>query len=237
MARFRVVLVRPEHGANVGASARLVRNTGAEGLDLVDPGDWRTVECWRTAWGAQEVLESARVLPDLSSALEGASLAVALSGRRGSGPPSIDVRDAARAVASLSRDEAAALVFGPETSGLTNEELACCGACARIPVDPGQPSLNLSHAVAIAAYEVHRAVAPPPSGDPRLATHDEKERLLALLREGLLAVGGLPTLRADGAFREWRALIQRTGLTPRELRLLEHMARKMSRAGGRSEGG
>jgi tRNA/rRNA methyltransferase len=237
MARLRIVLVRPEHGANVGASARLVRNTGAEGLDLVNPGDWRTVECWRTAWGAPEVLESARVFSDLPSALEGTSLSVALSGRRESGSPSIDVREAARGIASLSSDETAALVFGPETSGLTTEELSCCGTRARIPVDPEQPSLNLSHAVAIAAYEVHRATASARSLGPRLATHDEKERLLGLLREGLVAVGGLPTLRADGAFREWRALIQRTGLTPRELKLLEHMARRMSQAGGRSEGG
>jgi TrmH family RNA methyltransferase len=237
MPRFRIVLVRPEHGANVGACARLVRNTGAEGLDLVDPGDWRTVECWRTAWGAQDVLETARVHPDLPSALKGASLGIALSGRRGVGSPSVDVRDAARAVASLASGETAALVFGPETSGLRIEELACCGTCARIPVDPGQPSLNLSHAVAIAAYEVHRAIAPPRPGGPRLATHEEKERLLGLLREGLLSIGGLPRLRAEGAFREWRALVQRATLTPRELKLLEHMARKMSRAGGQPRGG
>ena len=82
MARVRVVLVRPENAANVGACARVVRNAGAEGLDLVDPGDWRTVECWRTAWGAHEVLEEARVFPDLASALGGVALAVALSGRR-----------------------------------------------------------------------------------------------------------------------------------------------------------
>ena len=48
----RVVLVRPETPQRRGA-ARVVRNTGLAGLDLVDPGDWRTVECWRTAWGAR----------------------------------------------------------------------------------------------------------------------------------------------------------------------------------------
>jgi len=52
MARVRIVLVRPESAANIGACARVSRNSGAEGLDLVAaPGDWRTVECWRTAWG------------------------------------------------------------------------------------------------------------------------------------------------------------------------------------------
>ena len=80
MARVRVVLVRPETSANVGACARVVRNTGASGLDLVEPSDFRTVECWRTAWGAHEVLEEARVFDQLDAALAGVSLAVALHG-------------------------------------------------------------------------------------------------------------------------------------------------------------
>ncbi len=73
MARVRVVLVRPELPANVGACARVVRNAGLAGLDLVAPGDWRTVDCWRTAWGAQDVLEEARSFDDLAGALSDAS--------------------------------------------------------------------------------------------------------------------------------------------------------------------
>ena len=65
---------------------------------------------------------------------------------------------------------------------------------------------------------------------PRRATHEEKEALVALLREGLLAIGALPALNTDGYFREWRAIFSRADLTPKELRLLEHMARKMARA-------
>ena len=157
MARVRFVLVRPETSANVGACARVARNTGAAGLDLVAPGDWRTVDCWRTAWGAHELLEEARVFGDLGSALAGATMSVALTGRRPDGPPVADVRDAAGAIAGLGRDDTAALVFGPETTGLTNDEIALCGRRATIPAHPAQPSFNLSHAVAIAAYEVFRA--------------------------------------------------------------------------------
>jgi tRNA/rRNA methyltransferase len=235
MARVRVVLVRPENAANIGACARLVRNSGADGLDLVAPGDWRTVECWRTAWGAQDVLEGVRVFPDLVSALEGVALPVALSGRRSVGGPLVDIREAAEFIGALGEDEESRLVFGPETNGLTNEDIACCGRAATIPSDPGQPSYNLSHAVAIAAYEVHRAGATgrPRAPAPRRATHDEKERLLALLREGLLALGALPRVNAEGHARDWLALVQRVDLSPRELKLLEHLARKMVQAGGR----
>jgi tRNA/rRNA methyltransferase len=228
MARVRVVLVRPESPANVGASARVVRNTGGDGLDLVEPGDWRTVECWRTAWGAQDVLESARVFADLATALRGTVLSVALSARRGPGAAAVDIREAAQEMASLGRGETAALVLGPETSGLTNEELALCARRAHIPSHSAQPSFNLSHAVAIAAYEVHRALHRRPGEGPRRATHEEKERLLALLREGLLTIGALPRANTEGRFRDWRALVHRADVTPRELKLLEHMARRMT---------
>ena len=231
MPRVRVVLVRPETAANVGACARVLRNTGATGLDLVRPGDWRSLECWRSAWGAHELLEQARVFDDLAAALTGAGLAVAFTGRRrAGGPPLDDVRSAAAAVAALGREETAALVFGPETSGLSNAELALCGRAATIPAHPEQPSYNLSHAVAIAAYEMHRAVRRHSGSLPRRATHDEKQRLLGLLRDGLRAIDALPPRSETSSLAAWRALVQRTDLTAHELKLLEHMARKMAAA-------
>jgi tRNA/rRNA methyltransferase len=231
LGRVEVVLVRPESPTNVGAAARVVRNTGLDGLVLVAPGDWRTVECWRTAWGAHEVLEQARVSPDLAAAVGGASYVVALSGRRPAGTPVLDVRDMAGEVARLGAGETAALVFGPETAGLGEDELAFCGRRILIPAGSAQPSLNLSHAVMVVAYEVFRAARPPASA-PRRSTHAEKESMLALLREGLRAIEALPAANADGYFQEWRALFQRADLTPKEVRLLEHMARKMKGSGG-----
>jgi tRNA/rRNA methyltransferase len=229
--RFRLVLVRPETAANVGACARVARNTGVAGLDLVQPGDWRTVECWRSAWGAHELLEQARVLPTLAAALDGAAFVAAFSGRRrAGGPPPEDVRAVAEAVSALGRDETAALVFGPETSGLANDELALCGRVATIPAHPDQPSYNLSHAVAIAAYEVHRSSRRPAGPPPRRATHGEKERLLGLMREGLRAIEALPPRREESSFAAWRALVHRCDFGVRELALLEHAARKMAAA-------
>ena len=230
MTRVRVVLVRPESPANIGAAARVVRNAGLDGLDLVSPGDWRTVECWRTAWGAQEVLEQARVFATLAEALASSRWVAALTRQPPSGTPHLDVRAMAQELSGISRQDDAALVFGPETSGLTHQELALCGRCASIPTHPAQPSLNLSHAVAITAYEVLRAGFKGTEA-PRLVSHEEKQRLLALLRDGLLAIEALPPANSEGYFDDWRALIQRIDLTPRELRLLEHMARKMAARG------
>jgi tRNA/rRNA methyltransferase len=223
-----VVLVRPEAPVNIGASARALRSAGISGLDLVAPGDWRTVECWRTAWGAHDLLETARVFDELRSALAGSSYAAAFSGKAARGTAVCDVREAASAVGALGDDDTAALVFGPETTGLTLEEISLCGRRVLIPADPAQPSLNLSHAVMIGVYEVFRAARRPLPASRR-ATHDEKERLLALLEKGLSSVDALPRINRGRYFREWRALFQRVDLTPKEVRLLEHMARKMAR--------
>src|SRR5215831_4122007 len=121
-----VVLVRPESPANVGAVARVVRNTGLDGLRLVAPGDWRTVECWRTAWGSQDVLEQALVFDSVPEAIADAHAAFAFTGRRDPGKALLDVREAAVETAARAA-ETACLVFGPETSGLTQDEMAACG--------------------------------------------------------------------------------------------------------------
>ncbi len=205
-----------------------MRNTGLAGLDLVSPGDWRTVECWRLAWGAHDVLEQARVFDSLAAAVAEASFVAGLSGRRDAGVPVSDVRDVGQEIAALPDGERVALVFGPEASGLTLEELAGCGRRVRIPSHPDQPSLNLSHAVMVVAYEVFRASRRPVAG-ARRATHEEREHMLGLLREGLTALEALPRVNSDGYFAEWRALFLRADLTPKEVRLLEHMARKMKR--------
>jgi TrmH family RNA methyltransferase len=225
----RAVLVRPTSPANVGAAARAVRNTGLQGLDLVAPGDWRTVECWRTAWRAQDVLEQARVFDTVQASVAEATYVVGLSGRPPAGAPALEVRDMALEVAALGPHDRVALVFGPETSGLDDVELGMCGRRAFIPSHPAQPSLNLSHAVMIVAYEIYRAGRRPPA-QARRASAAEKEALLGLWREGLQAIEALSPRDAESDFEAWRTLIHRADLTPREVHLLEHAARKMSRA-------
>lgn len=227
--RVHVVLVRPDNPANIGAVARVVRNTGLAGLRLVAPEDWRSLECWRSAWKAHDVLEAVQTFEALAPALAPATYTVAFSGRRERGTPTLDVRAVAAEVATLGTEDDACLVFGPEGSGLTLEELASCGRRASIPSHPAQPSFNLSHAVLLAAYEIMRAVALPTGPDGLLATHAQKEDLLQLLRPGLDLLGALPPARPDPAFRRWRTFVQRLDLTLGELGLLENLARRLSR--------
>jgi tRNA/rRNA methyltransferase len=223
---IRVVLVRPEQAANIGAVARVIRNTGLSGLDLVAPSPWRTVECWRTAWGATGVLERAREFSDLRRALADSNWSVGFS-RRMAGALVGDVRESAMTIATLPRDANVSLVFGPETSGLSDEDLALVGRRAAIPSHPDQPSFNLSHAVLIAAYEVFRAGVRQPDG-ARRASHAEKEAFLELLGLGLDALRGVSPARREGYLRVWRTFLHRSDLSPKELRALNHLARRMA---------
>jgi len=142
----------------------------------------------------------------------------------------MDVREAAAAIGGLGRAAVASLVFGPETNGLTNAEIACCG-----PAPPSRPIraavLQPLHAVAIAAYEVFRASGAEPrrpgSGHPR-----PEGAPAGSAAGGFLAIEALP--RSDRRhLRRLAALVQRSDLTAKDLKLLEHVARKMTRAAGR----
>lgn len=228
---IHVVLVRPETAANVGRVARAMRNTGLAELRLVQPGDWRTLECWRSAWGAQDVLEAARVFDDLTSAVADCHVTLALSGREDLDPPAIDVRLAAAHLALFEPTQIQALVFGPETAGLTLAEIALCGRRARIPAHAAQPSLNLAQAVMVTAYEVFRArldaahVEPEPAA--ALATHAEKNVALEVWRSALMELHALPQRDPERVFRHWRAFLHAREFTPRDLRRLLHIARKI----------
>jgi tRNA C32,U32 (ribose-2'-O)-methylase TrmJ len=195
----------------------------------VEPGDWRTIECWRAAWGAHEILEQAQVVDSVEAAVAEAGYVAAFSGHRHGPSLPTDVREAAAEIAALDEIETAALVFGPETAGLQHREIAACGRRILIPSHPAQPSLNLSHAVMVAGYEILRARKPPRPA-PRRATHQEKGAMLRLLRPGLLKIRALPEKNTDSFYPDWEAMFSRADLTPKEVRLLEHLARKMMAA-------
>ena len=107
------------------------------------------------------MLEASKSYATLAQALEGVTYAWAMTGYdREFGAPLTPMRQAASETASrLSALEGSiAFVFGTERSGLTNEEVCLCQGCAAIPADPVSPSLNLSQAVQIAAYEMQLAL-------------------------------------------------------------------------------
>jgi TrmH family RNA methyltransferase len=232
MARVRIVLNRPESASNVGAVARVIANTGLDGLDLVQPCDFRTVEAWRMAWRSEEILENARVFESLEEAVGSAVYVFGLTGRRATRVEPIPSRQMAEEISRLGENDEVAVVFGSERIGLTEEELLVCQRRVRIPSHPRQPSLNLAQAVMVAAHEIFLAGSDAQPGEaPDRATSRESELALSMFETALLEIGFLPADNPEARFVEWRELFGRAGLTPREARILLALGRRMKNVG------
>ena len=179
---IRIVLVAPSHPGNVGAAARAMKNMALGALVLVRPKDFPHPEASARAAGADDVLAAARVVASLAEGLSGCGYVAATTAReRDQYFRVIDVRAAAARIVAEAQRAPAAVVFGPERSGLTNEELERAHALVRIPASDLYPALNLAMAVQLVCYELFRArgaaaPASAPSAAP-LATAHELEQL------------------------------------------------------------
>ncbi len=227
LARIRIVLVRTTHPGNIGAAARAMLTMGLERLVLVEPRRFPDPEATALATGAAEILEAARVVGTLEEALSGASLTIGLSARpRALAGRAMSVREAAGAAiahASQAADGDAALVFGTEMSGLSNDELARCSIAATIPANPDFGSLNLAAAVQVACYELRVAAF----GDvvwsaPRFpaATHEEIEALYAHAQRTLEDLAFLDPRMPRQLLPRLRRLFARAGLEKEEVNIL-----------------
>ncbi|HEY4747018.1 MAG TPA: RNA methyltransferase [Steroidobacteraceae bacterium] len=181
---IRIVLVAPSHPGNIGAVARAMKNMGLSELLLVGPKEFPHPDATARASGADDVLAGARIVASLSEALEGCGFVAATTSRdRDQYFRVIDVRDAAVRIVAESRRAPAAVVFGSERTGLTNEELETAHALIRIPANAAYLSLNLAMAVQLVAYELFRAcdsgAAAPALAGPPLASAQEMARLYA----------------------------------------------------------
>lgn len=237
LQRCRVVLVRPHYAGNLGAVARVMRNFGLQDLVLVAPRALpNDLEARRLAVHGLPILDAARIVPDLGTALADCVYTLATSAetaglqRRGRiAPP----RQLLPMLVQAAAGGPVALVFGPEPHGLTLDEVNRCHAQLFIPTDPAYPALNLAQAVAICCYEWRlcwqQTVAPPPPPHPdRLpANHAELERMFHHLRQGLEAIGYLFGDRQEVLMNAVRHLLGRARPTRAEVRMLHGLARQM----------
>ena len=225
---WRIVLVRPRNPLNIGAAARAMANFGFRDLTVVAPfgPTWQET---RSAVGAEDVVQSARAVDDLLEAIGDATLVIGTTtgSRRTLDRKLIPLHELPAWVrARASKRGPAALVFGSEKHGLSNEQLSYCHAIVRIPTTPETPSMNLGQAVAVCCYELARAKAvaerPPSSreflSDP--ANVHSLEHLLDRVVRVLDQVGYLkPKSRAATLIKLRRVLLE-LGLTNNDVRIV-----------------
>jgi tRNA/rRNA methyltransferase len=233
LTRCRVVLVRPKIAANVGAAARVMRNMGLTDLVLVRPeADLDDPRGRLLATHSADILDRARVVDELGEAVADCGRVAATSARVGGlfrrqsvGTPEEIVPQ----LLEVAPRQPVALVFGPEASGLRDDEVTRCHYLIHIPTDPAQPALNLAQAVAVCLYELRRCwlkqTVPTTPAEP--APFADQERMFNQLREALEEIHFLYGPKADALMHALRHLIGRAGPTPMEVDLLLGLARQM----------
>jgi TrmH family RNA methyltransferase len=225
-----VVLVRPERASNLGSSARAARNFGVRSLRVVEPGVAADEESSRLASGADDLLASIERFPSLPAAVADFPVVVTTSSLRARGRTrSLSLSELPGFLAETGFAPAA-FVFGPERSGLTEDELSRASACLRLPTEPDFPTMNVSHAVgAVLAVVRGFAAAPAAHGSPAEAPAPvgEIEAALDHWDRALEAIDFYDTGHRDRSLRDWRRLIAGRPLTAREVAILRGVANRI----------
>ena len=227
-----IVLVRPQLGENIGKAARAMLNFGLTDLRLVSPRDgWPNPSAGPAASGADVVLEQARIFDRVADAVaDCADVYATTVRRRGLVKPVVAPEEAARTVRAAPGK--AAILFGPERSGLETDDVALARAIVTVPINPEFGSLNLAQAVILVAYEWSKhaprdgdegeMLAQPPviAIDPP-APQADLEGLLDHLDRMLVDSGYFfPPDRAPVTRRTLRSVLTKPGWSAQEVRTL-----------------
>jgi len=242
LEQIRIVLVEPAGPRNVGATARVMKNMGLRHLVLVNPQcDPCDEEARRMAVHGADILATASTVATLPEALVGCERAIATTGRLHRQDQPLELPETALPwlLPPVPQDSfAAALVFGPEDRGLSNDELVYAQRWVRIPASADYPSLNLAQAVAVCSYLLHRLALAEALGDAfspvawaatgSSAPLDQLERFYQDLETLLLKIGYLYPHTAPSRMAKLRHLLHRAGPDPAELAMLRGVLRQVN---------
>lgn len=194
--QIKIVLVEPSHPGNIGAAARAAKTMCIENLVLVKPEDFPSGEARARSTGALDVLERAIVCDSLQEAIADCTFVVGSSARmRGLQCPEISPDKLGAKVWQELDQGNVAIVFGRESSGLTNEELDQCHYLTTIPANWEFSSLNLASAVQVICYEIYTAFLYKSSADQSsIESHDPHNLRVNENVDPLATVGQLENL-------------------------------------------
>jgi tRNA/rRNA methyltransferase len=234
-----IVLVRPQLGENIGMAARAMLNCGLSELRLVAPRDgWPNPKAERAASGADVVLDKARVFDGVAEAVADLQRVVATTARtRELVERIVTARRAAADMRGwIAAGERVGVLFGPERTGLENEDMVLADTALTIPLNPQFSSLNIAQAVLLVAYEwsaAGDAAAAERMSDhaTRPATKDELQNLFDHLERALDQSGFLRHKAMRPAMvNNLRALLQRAAMTEQEVRTFHGVIKFLSKS-------
>jgi tRNA/rRNA methyltransferase len=229
-----VVLVRPQLAVNIGMCARAMANFGLDDLRLVNPRQgWPRSDNYRdvaysAAAGATDLLDAARVFATVEAAVGDLNAVYATTARERGQMKAVLTPSVAMGAIAAASGEKRGVLFGPERTGLTNDEVALADSIITFPSSPTYASLNLSQAVLVCGYEWFKAAygdkPPPPAIARSPSPPAQREMLLAFFDylEGKLDDNGFfrPATKKPGMRRNLRNIFHRMELTQQDVRTL-----------------
>ena len=227
-----IVLYKPKYAGNVGSVARAAKNMGISKILVVGTAhlDREGME-QRSTHLAADVLDQIQYFDSIEVALGDFHYIVGTTARIGKARgPFVSPRAAAGRIADLSQKNKIALLFGPEDTGLANDQLRLCHNVVTIPTSREFTSLNLSQAVMILCYEIFIASSTAPSAaeaTPKLALSSETEGMYKQIKELLGKIGFLNPENPEYWMLDLRRFFSRAGLLSREVKILRGICRQL----------
>jgi tRNA/rRNA methyltransferase len=230
LENITIVLKGPKYAGNIGSVARCAKNMGIDKILVVNGRDLLPAEMKQMSTHfAAELVDQIKYLDDLGEALNGFEFIVGTTARLGSARgPVVSPREMAMNLIGLSQHNRVALLFGPEDTGLSNEDLRRCHGLVTIPTSERLKSVNLSHAVMILCYEIFTAQRDDLEAfTPRLATAVEIEGMYEQLKGLLQKIGFLNPQNPEYWMLHIRRFLSRTRLFSREVKIIRGICRQL----------
>lgn len=226
LSNIDIVMVGTTHPGNIGAAARAMHNMCISNLVLVNPQCPVGEIAYARASGADAILDNMRKAESLQEALQDCNLVIATSARiRSLTWPDLTMDGMAQKIFNLNDQSRAALVFGREHSGLTNEELQLCNYMVNIPTNTEFSSLNVASAIQVLCYEIFK-ISGKQSGDQHVeqqeptATSQELEGYFQHLEQVMTATEFLDAENPGLLMQRLRRIYHRLELSKTEVNIL-----------------
>ena len=219
------ILVRPQIGENIGSVARAIKNFNIKYLRLVNPRcDWPNQKAFATSVGAKDVLKLAKIYNSVEKSIGDLDVIFASSSRiRKINKKIISVTNLKT---KIKKNRKIGILFGPEASGLSNDEINCADYLVKIPSNKKFSSLNLSHSAIIFCFELFKSLSKQKSDyktsyKSLVAKKSEVNNFLNFIIKGLDKKGFLqPDHKRKSMIRNINNIFHRINLSEQEIRIL-----------------
>ena len=225
LKNIHFILVRPQMGENIGSVARAIKNFNIKYLRIVNPRcTWPNNKALATSVGAKDILKSAKIYDSVEESIGDLDIIFASSSR---------IRKVNKKIITVSnmkfkikKGRKIGILFGPEASGLSNDEINCADFLVKIPSNKKFSSLNLSHSAIIFCFELFKLFKKNKERfysryKSSLATKSEVNKFLSFIIKNLDKKGFLqPDHKRNSMIRNINNIFHRINLSEQEIRIL-----------------